>query len=560
MDGIDNRWRPMRHEEFYKWSEDRLADPRQVYALDTRTDELIWMPDGRADDFRARAKARELVCPVPSCPSPTLNTRGGRERRHHFYHVQGAPDSKHDDVYSQIAAHHVLKGWLAEQDSSIAILPDRHAAGVPITLLAELPEGKRVALCYVNYVLGAEEWCERHLQIDAQDVAVAWMFAPLRRYCALPEPKRPVAHRDRDTGSVVDHDLYRKMRSNRAWPLILSIERQEIANLIPVGSAAAKRLGLYTPFDKARHIVASPLAACRLCPDGIATPAVGSRTLDGIRHPSKFKRSRSPRRNQSRFQRSERPPLLEEDPPAFHETYEPRPEVQQTPKPQPMPEPDVDPPQPAPSPQPRPRPDPVPRAIRLPIKPGVVWKVIGFVAVVLFLKSFWSAVSVHVQSPPTINARSKNAPALLKAAASVYPDGECQTNEPQLGEVTLAVRCSATSPAGIVTYEQIAPNASVSGLDHDISAYLSENDIPISCNAFGSTKWRLAHANTTGVVVCDEDQLLWCDRSAHLVGHIERTEGPPSAITSFWPQALTAQHSHAGAPVVDKAASKRNVC
>lgn len=196
--------------------------------------------------------------------------------------------------------------------------------------------------------------------------------------------------------------------------------------------------------------------------------------------------------------------------------------------------------------------------VHLPIKPKTLVKGIGILIVLIFLKSLVSVFTNHVQPP--INARSKYAPPLLKAAGRVYPEGECHLSSPTLLETTQAVSCSFTSPPHVVTYEQIPPHTNISTLDHEISTRLSEEDIPISCAAFGSTKWRLPHTNVAGVVVCNEYNLVWCDPSTHLVGHIEQSEEEPPTITSFWPQAITVEHPHANAPIIDQAATKRNTC
>jgi len=75
--------------------------------------------------------------------------------------------------------------------------------------------------------------------------------------------------------------LFREMRSEGKWPLLLNIDRREVANLVPPGGQIARRLAVSPPAsgDRVLHLVPSRLDECRLCRDGIATPAVDSNVL-----------------------------------------------------------------------------------------------------------------------------------------------------------------------------------------------------------------------------------------------------------------------------------------
>jgi hypothetical protein len=105
---------------------------------------------------------------------------------------------------------------------------------------------------------------------------------------ALPEPSAAAppgdpVREDRDRGDLVlDRPVYRAMRSAGAWPLLLSLERQELANLVLPGSGVAARLDLVAPgsLERVLHLVPSPLAAARLTAHGIATPGVGEALLE----------------------------------------------------------------------------------------------------------------------------------------------------------------------------------------------------------------------------------------------------------------------------------------
>jgi hypothetical protein len=88
------RWQETSHTGYREWATEALGDERQVYARSTTSAEreLVFLPDGAADEFREAAWSGRLVCPVPGCPSPQLTTRGPSDRRHHFVHRQAPAD------------------------------------------------------------------------------------------------------------------------------------------------------------------------------------------------------------------------------------------------------------------------------------------------------------------------------------------------------------------------------------------------------------------------------------------------------------------------------------
>jgi hypothetical protein len=61
----------------------------------------------------------------------------------------------------------------------------------------------------------------------------------------------------------------------------MNVTTRELANLVPPGGEVARRLDLESPAsgDRVLHLVPTPLTNCRLCLDGIATPAVGADVL-----------------------------------------------------------------------------------------------------------------------------------------------------------------------------------------------------------------------------------------------------------------------------------------
>ena len=263
------------HDEFREWAAAALGDPRQVYARKagaSSDDPLVFMPDGEAPQFRDAAKSGALICPVPECPSPELTTRTYRDKRDHFMHVRAPADPQHSLSYMRIATQSLLRDWAAEQDQVVEVR-EAKMSGVSFVLVAFLDDGRQVALCYVDKQLGADAWEKRHDFLRSKGLAGAWIFALRKTYFDLPDPVDPMGE-DR-TDLILDKAIYRRMRKRGSWPLLIHLEREQLANVLKPGGGPATRLRLApTHLDRVQHVVASRLANCRLCPYGLATPAI----------------------------------------------------------------------------------------------------------------------------------------------------------------------------------------------------------------------------------------------------------------------------------------------
>ena len=283
MSGSEFGEQAMRHSEFREWARAALGDPRQVYARNADApleDPLVFMPDGEALRFRQRARSGSLICPVPGCPSPKLTTRGSETRRDHFMHVHAPADPMHSRRYSRLATQRLLRDWAAGQRRVVELREDRVVAGVPITALARLDDGSAVALCYVDTKLGADAWEEHNYALRSRGMGVAWIFALRKMYFAPPDPAEPVVEDPDRTDLILDQPIYARMRWKGSWPLLINLERQELGNVIKPGGKPAKRLRFAPPVsNRVQHFAVSGLADCRLCPYGIATPAINEYTL-----------------------------------------------------------------------------------------------------------------------------------------------------------------------------------------------------------------------------------------------------------------------------------------
>lgn len=273
----------MGHEEFRDWAAAALGDPRQVYARKAAAppdEPLVFMPDGEVPRFREAAKSGALICPVPACPSPRLVAREYQDRRDHFAHVAAPGDKAHGANYRKLATRRLLSEWAADQPGVAEVREEMEVEGIPIAVFARLADGGAVALCYVDGQLGADAWDEENRALRSSGLAVAWIFALRKLYFAPPEPAGPVSEDPNRTDLILDRRIYKRMRQKGAWPLLINLERQELANVVKPGGGPATRLELAPPVtDRVQHVAASPLVECRLCPYGIATPKIGERVL-----------------------------------------------------------------------------------------------------------------------------------------------------------------------------------------------------------------------------------------------------------------------------------------
>ena len=130
-----------------------LGDERQVYARSTEGEggELVFIPEGAAEQFRAAAQAGRLVCPVPGCPSPRLTTRGPAERRHHFVHRQAPGDPAHQRAYDRQVATELLADWIRATHPQSTVETNMPVGEVSVTVLVVLgPGGAKFAVVFVD--------------------------------------------------------------------------------------------------------------------------------------------------------------------------------------------------------------------------------------------------------------------------------------------------------------------------------------------------------------------------------------------------------------------------
>jgi hypothetical protein len=70
------------------------------------------------------------------------------------------------------------------------------------------------------------------------------------------------------------------MRQKGSWPLLINLEREELANVLKPEGQPAKRLRFApTALDRVQLLAVHGPADCRVCTYGIETPAINGYTL-----------------------------------------------------------------------------------------------------------------------------------------------------------------------------------------------------------------------------------------------------------------------------------------
>ena len=225
------------------------------------------MAHGQAERLRTAAQEGALICPVPGCPSPQLTTYASNKRREHFVHRHAPADPGHNGAYARLAARELspsgrersiprwrsLRTWSSSVSRSMFWSVRRPAnasrSASPTGGSAARTDGNRTTHCAMTAVFGLRP-----------------AFYEPPRTSRLEQPDDAVA-RDRARGDIIlDRALFREMRCEDSWPLLLSVEQRQLGNVIPPGGKVACQLQLLAPAcrDGVQHLVVHDLTACKL--------------------------------------------------------------------------------------------------------------------------------------------------------------------------------------------------------------------------------------------------------------------------------------------------------
>jgi hypothetical protein len=133
-----------RHRGFFNATD----EPRQVWALDASTGQIVYLPQHAVgDSVRDACRTGRLRCPIAQCPDPRLIAKGGTQRRHHFAHK--VAHTHHDSAaIFRTEAVAMLADWAQRYRG--AQIGTRHDGSLGIVTIRSLTTGK-VAELAVTY-------------------------------------------------------------------------------------------------------------------------------------------------------------------------------------------------------------------------------------------------------------------------------------------------------------------------------------------------------------------------------------------------------------------------
>lgn len=144
------------------------------WARDTRSDELILLADGRAEDWRSVARAGVLLCPSPTCPAPELGVRACTTRRDHFFHrnLVDHCGGGGDEGAQHLLAKDTVRRWARDQGRDVDL--ERRVGGAIADVW--IGPGRGVAFEIQYSQLTATDWLARDARCASAGVEVVWLL------------------------------------------------------------------------------------------------------------------------------------------------------------------------------------------------------------------------------------------------------------------------------------------------------------------------------------------------------------------------------------------------
>jgi hypothetical protein len=267
-----------RHRAFFDTSD----EPRQVYALDTASGQIVYLPDHAvSDSVRDACRDGRLRCPIAACPDPRLIAKGGTERRHPFAHK--VAHTQHDSAaVLRTEAVAMLAAWARRYRG--AQISTRHEGSLGIVTIRSAPTGATVELA-VTY----------NPREQSDPMPGRQLLVGHARALLLPRIEHPALP---DAWCCGDPRLVGQLIARHGAAVAVNPERQLVATLLT--TRVAERVGL-APRNAPRHptiCLVDTIDDCRLDAHGaFTTPSLRTlRVWEDEHHPIAAGRARHARR------------------------------------------------------------------------------------------------------------------------------------------------------------------------------------------------------------------------------------------------------------------------
>jgi hypothetical protein len=164
------------------------GEKRLIFARPIGGGDLVMLPDGQAQAWKARAKA-ELRCPIPDCAAPELTAVARRPRKRDGFSHQPGAGGHSAESYNHVEGKGQIARWLRDTYPDCTVVEEQSSnlerervADVMITN----PAGERIAFEIQYAAISPVDLARRSASYAAQGIRVVWLFghvgAQLKRY------------------------------------------------------------------------------------------------------------------------------------------------------------------------------------------------------------------------------------------------------------------------------------------------------------------------------------------------------------------------------------------
>ena len=212
------------------------GESAQVWALDKNTQELFYLPDGEAEEYRRYTK-ESLICPVNQCHS-SLTTRGGN-KRHHFVHVNNSKEYHSNETINHFQSKMEIAYWAKEQSNVLSVeLEKRLSNGRIPDILVELKDGSLIDIETEFKVSSLDKRKQRDEELLKQGIVTQWLWSntvflknkKMRKdvtdYCDNLHSSLTYKPFDKIMGSIISTDELGTVKMSGFPPIIKTISKE----------------------------------------------------------------------------------------------------------------------------------------------------------------------------------------------------------------------------------------------------------------------------------------------------------------------------------------------